>query len=284
MSYPNPPASPPEVPTCYRHPGRATYVQCTRCRRFMCPDCMRVAAVGHQCVDCVNDGAKSIRQATTQFGGRPAAQPYVTYVLIAVNVAMFIAEKANPDVYRELVLWPRGIAFSDEVWRLAGSGFLHAGITHLLLNMVTLYFMGPALERALGHIRFIALYLVSLLGGSALVYLLTSLDTPTLGASGALYGLFGAAFVLGRKMNFDMRFMVALIAVNLVITFVAPGISWQGHIGGLITGAVIGAAYGYAPRAHRTLVHAGVLVGLLVVIAAVVWLRTASLVTLGYGY
>lgn len=240
---------------------------------------MRSAAVGHQCVDCVNEGAKSVRQATTTFGGRPTGKPWVTYALIAISVVMFVVQKAVPGVYEELVLWPRGIALYDEQYRLVSSAFLHVDLMHIVFNMWALYVTGPALEHWLGRSRFLGLYLVSALGGSVLVYQLTPVDTGTLGASGAIFGLFGATLVLARKLNFDVKWIIGLIAINLVITFVVPSISWQGHVGGLLTGVAVGFAYGYAPRAHRTLIHVAVIVGLLVVFAAAVWLRTASLMT-----
>jgi membrane associated rhomboid family serine protease len=242
---------------------------------------MRSAAVGHQCVDCVNAGARSIVQPKTAFGGRRVDTPLVTYVLIAINVAMFALQQAVPDVYVQLVMWPYGVAYDDQVYRLLTSGFLHAGVMHVLFNMVALYFTGPALERGLGHVRFIWLYLVSLLGGSVLVYLLTPVETPTLGASGAIFGVFGASFVLARKLEYDIRGIVALIVVNLVITFTLPGISWQGHVGGLVTGAAVACAYAYAPRQYRNLVQAGASVALLLVFAALVWWRTASLLGVG---
>ncbi len=116
------------------------------------------------------------------------------------------------------------------------SAFLHADLMHILFNMWALYVIGPALERWLGSIRYIALYALSGLGGSVLVYLITPLDQPTLGASGAIFGLFGATFALARRLHFDVRWVVGLIVINLVITFVVPSISWQGHVGGLVTG------------------------------------------------
>lgn len=269
--------STPQAIGCYRHPDRATYLRCTRCQRGICPECMRSAPVGHQCVECVDEGARSIRKVTTPFGGRPVAQPYVTYVLIAINVALYVADRATASVYDALVLWPGRIAALDEYYRLLTSGFLHIQLMHIGFNMVALYFTGPALERALGHTRFLALYLTSLLGGSVLAYLLAPVDTGTLGASGAIYGLFGAAFVLARKLNFDMRYIVALLAVNLVITFAVPGISWQGHFGGLIVGALVAAAYGYAPRQQRALVQVGATVLVLIVLAGLAWWRTEAL-------
>lgn len=275
MSTPSAPAP----PSCYRHPGRGTYVSCTRCQRYICPDCMRSAAVGHQCVECVDQGAKSVPQSRTAFGSTRANVPVVTYVLIAVNVVMFILQKAVPGVYEQLVLWPAGIAGRGEWWRLATSAFLHADVMHILFNMWALWVIGPALERWLGRVRYLALYALSALGGSVLVYLLTPVNVPTLGASGAIFGLFGATLVLSRKLNFDMRWIVGLIVINLVITFVVPSISWQGHVGGLLTGAAVGAVLAYTPRTNRVLIQAVFALALLGLFAALVWWRTASLLT-----
>jgi membrane associated rhomboid family serine protease len=240
---------------------------------------MRSAAVGHQCVECVDEGAKSVPQPRTAFGSTRANVPVVTYVLIAANVVMFILQKAVPGVYEQLVLWPAGIAGRGEWWRLATSAFLHADVMHILFNMWALWVIGPALERWLGRVRYLALYALSALGGSVLVYLLTPVNVPTLGASGAIFGLFGATLVLSRKLNFDMRWIVGLIAINLVITFVVPSISWQGHVGGLLTGAAVGGVFAYAPRTNRVLIQVVFALALLGLFAALVWWRTASLLT-----
>ena len=159
-------------------------------------------------------------------------------MLIALNVVMFVAADGRAAVFsRRCSSGPRASRAYDEYYRLLTSAFLHDGPTHILFNMWALYVIGPALERWLGRTRFVALYLLSALGGSVLVYLLTPINVPTLGASGAIFGLFGATLVLSRKLNFDMRWIVGLIVINLVITFVVPSISWQGHVGGLLTGA-----------------------------------------------
>ena len=138
MSIPRTPESPAETPTCYRHPGRETYVRCTRCNRYICPDCMRDAAVGHQCVECVREGARTVRQPS-HFGGRQRSNtPVVTYVLIALNVLMFILQSVSVDLLRELTLRPPAIADGD-LYRLVTSAFLHYGVMHLLFNMWALY-------------------------------------------------------------------------------------------------------------------------------------------------
>src|SRR5271166_1908724 len=272
----------PESPTCFRHPSRKTFVTCTRCNRYICGECMRVAAVGHQCVECVEAGAKTIRQPVTQFGGReqPSGIPVVTIALIAVNVLAFVLEMALPGLEKDLALWPPGVA--DGQWyRLFTSAFMHYGPTHLLLNIWALYVVGPPLEMLLGRLRFAALYALSGLGGSVLVYLLT-LNVPTAGASGALFGLFGAAFVVAKRLNLNVQWVADVIVINLVFTFVAPLvskqlISWQGHVGGLVTGGLVAAVYVYAPRERRNVIQSAVTVLVLGVFAGLICWRTGVL-------
>ena len=276
------PGTPPQTPTCYRHPDRPTYVRCARCNQFICPECMHSAAVGHQCGDCVGAAARTVRPVTTSFGGQRqrSAIPIVTYVLIGINVAMFVLQNVSADVLRAMVLWPPAVADGD-LYRLLTSAFLHFGLAHIAFNMLALYFVGPPLEMALGRLRFSALYLLSALGGSVLVYLLT-VNAATAGASGAVFGLFGATFVVGKKLNMDVRAVVAIIGLNLAFTFVIPlftsqSISWQGHIGGLVTGAAVAAAYAYAPRQQRNMVQAGATVAVVVAFVVLIWWRTAEL-------
>ncbi len=282
MSQPSAPQPPVAAPTCYRHPGRPTYIRCNRCERYICTDCMRDAAVGHQCVECVREGDRTIRRQRTRFGGRQrSTTPVVSYALIAINVAMFVAQMASGNLEKELALWPPAVA-DGQLYRLASAAFLHYGAMHLLFNMWALYVVGPPLEIWLGRLRFGALYALSGLGGSVLVYLLSPLNTATAGASGAIFGLFGATFVVGKRLAMDVRWVVAIIVINLVFTFVVPAISsqlisWQGHVGGLVTGALVGAAYVYPPRGSRNLVQAAVTLIVVVAFVALVWWRTTDL-------
>lgn len=277
MSIPYTPETPAAAPTCYRHPDRPTYVRCTRCQRPICPECMRSAAVGHQCIDCVSAGAQSVRPVRTTFGGvQRSGAPVVTYALIAANVLMFVLDIASRGLKQQLVLWAPAVA-AGEYYRLITSAFIHFGIAHILFNMWALYVLGPPLEQHLGRLRFGALYGLSALGGSTLVYLVAPIGSATAGASGAVFGLFGATFVVARRLNLDIKWLIILIAANLVITFTVPGISWQGHLGGLLTGALIAAAYVYAPKDNRTLVQAAVMITTLVVLAGLIVWRTADL-------
>jgi membrane associated rhomboid family serine protease len=285
MSHPGPPPAA-HAPVCYRHPDRTTYVHCTRCGRPICPECMRAAAVGHQCVDCVQQGAATVRQPKTQFGGtlRTGAAPVVTWTLIGLNVAAFILQMASGQLEAEFALWPNGVAHYDQWYRMVTSAFLHGGGLHLAFNMWALYILGPALETWLGRLRYTLLYVLSLLGGSVAVYLLSAPASVTLGASGAIFGLFGATFVIGHRLNLDVRWVAALIVINIVFTVVAPAmgagpISWQGHLGGLLTGSVVGAAFAYAPERRRGVVVAGLTAALLLVFAILLWWRTGVLLT-----
>jgi len=264
----------PQVPTCYRHPGRETYVSCTRCERPICPDCMRDAAVGHQCPECVREGNRTVREARTVFGGRVAARPVVTYVLIAINIVAYVAELASPKFVDDFEMLGQlktqfgqvipGYGVADGEWyRLITAAFLHVplnqgtfGITHILFNMWALWVLGPQLEQVLGRLRFTVLYFLSALGGNVLLFLVDP-GQPALGASGAIFGLFAAFFVVGRRLGMDTRGIAFLILINLMFTFTFSGISWEGHVGGLITGAILAAAFAYAPRDRQQAVQVG---------------------------
>ena len=242
---------------------------------------MRSAAVGQQCVDCVQAGAASVPPARTAAGGllRDGA-PVITYGLMAINIAVYILQAAVPRVVNRFALIPGPVAGWGQYDRLLTSAFMHYGIVHILFNMYALYVLGPPLERHLGRARFLALYLLSALGGSVVVYLFSPLNAATAGASGAIFGLFGATFVAARRLNLDVRSLVVLIVINLVITFTVPGISWQGHIGGLLTGALVAAAYLYAPRAQRNLVQIGFTAGLLALFFVLVTWRSHEIIDL----
>ncbi|MCW2912435.1 MAG: Rhomboid family protein [Actinomycetia bacterium] len=282
-----------EVPTCYRHPGRETHVRCTRCDRYICPDCMREAAVGHQCVECVRQANQGVRGPRASSRGQFAATPVVTFILLGINVLGYLAELADRSVVDRFGMLGEGyIHFGQllgvaegEWYRLITGAFLHSppgggslGITHILFNMWALWMLGPPLEQLLGRTRFAVLYLLAALGGNVLCYLLVPYVVG-IGASGAIYGLFGAFFVLAKRLRIDPKGIVILLAINLVITFSVPGISWQAHIGGLVTGAVIAVAYDRAPAKHRRAVHIGAPVVTLVLLIALVAFKTAQLTT-----
>jgi membrane associated rhomboid family serine protease len=280
-------------PTCYRHPDRAAGVRCTRCERPVCPDCMIDASVGFQCPECVRGGSgtghpPAANRPRTLAGGSVVADPrLLTKILLGINVAVFIAVHAWPSLLNDMVLigrWPpapfaptEGVA-QGEWYRMVTSVFTHEEIWHIAFNMLSLWWLGGPLEAALGRARYLTLYLVSGLAGSALTYLLAAPTTATLGASGAVYGLFGATAVLMRRLNQDMRPVIALLVINLIFTF-SPGtnIAWQAHVGGLVAGVVIGYGMVHAPRERRALVQYGICALVLVISLALTLLRTGQL-------
>lgn len=239
---------------CPRHPDREAYVRCQRCLRPACPECQRPAAVGIQCVDCVKAAAKASPQARTIFGGRATdGTPVVTYAIIAICAVVFVAQMVSPNVTDDFVDAP--YLGWVEPWRMLSANFLHSTylIPHIFMNMIALWQLGPYLEQLLGHARFLALYLISGLGGSVAVTLLAPVPdreellstgvvdgpwfTGTLGASGAVFGLFGAVLVFNRALNRSSSVLYGVLAINAVIGFVYPLISWQAHLGGFVTGA-----------------------------------------------
>jgi membrane associated rhomboid family serine protease len=177
-----------------------------------------------------------------------------------------------------------GVA-AGEWYRLITSAFLAPatgqsglGFLDILFNMWALIFVGPALEGFLGRWRFLAVYLLSAVGGGVLYYFLAQPNAPAVGASGAIYGLFGAWFVVSRRLRVDTRGIVVLIAINLALSFYwHTVIAWQDHIGGLLTGAVLTAAYAYAPRKHRTALQVLATVAVVAVLVIAIVIRNGQL-------
>ncbi|MFG2429914.1 rhomboid family intramembrane serine protease [Streptomyces sp. NPDC048590] len=281
-------------PSCYRHPGRETGVRCTRCERPICTDCMIEASVGFHCPECVRKGSgtghhPAATRPRTLAGGRIASDPrLITKILIGINLAVFLAVSvAGRDLLEDLLLFGR--AYTDDQaaglegvaegqwYRLVTSMFLHEEVLHIAFNMLGLWWLGGPLEAALGRVRYLSLYLLSGLAGSALTYWITDPGQGTLGASGAVFGLLGATAVLMRRMNYDMRPVIALLVVNLIFTFTWGGIAWQAHVGGLVAGALIAIAMVHGPRERRNLVQYGACALVFLAVVAIVVGRTAVL-------
>jgi membrane associated rhomboid family serine protease len=234
---------------CYRHPDRLTGVRCVRCNRPICPECQRPASVGFQCPDDVKAGAASVRRGRTVLGGGvTSGAPYVTWTLIGLNVAVYLAtalgqggsliDNTNTELFRHWELVPTVVGSQHDYLRLVTAAFLHLGPLHIFLNMFALYTVGPALERVMGWWRFTAVYLLSALGGSVAILVLGDVRQPVVGASGAIFGLFAAALVLSRTVGFNTRALVITIGINFIFTFSVPGISKLGHVGGFVLGAL----------------------------------------------
>ncbi len=270
-------------PVCPRHPDRESYVRCQRCERPACPECQRPAAVGVHCVDCVREASRTGRQARTAFGGQVRrGRPVVTLTVIGLCVAVFLLQMAAPGITSDLGFAPA--AAGVEPWRFLTAAFLHGGWIHIAFNMYVLFTIGTYLEQVLGRSRFAAVYLVSALGGSVGSLLLASPSTTSwfqlsVGASGAVFGLFGALLVVQRKLRQNPGQIVVLILINGVIGFLVPNIAWQAHLGGLVTGAALGAVMAFAPQRVRTPVQ---LVGTGVVLLVLLVSAVAKLAATGY--
>ncbi len=257
---------------------------------------MRSASVGQQCVDCVGEGARSTRQVRTTFGGRPAAGAVVTWTLVAINVAVYLVAWIRPGIVNHLEMLGyapytnggpvHGVA-AGEWYRLITSAFVvpgagGLGLLDILFNMWALVFVGPSLEGLLGRVRFLAVYLLSAVGGAVTYYFLAPQYIAAAGASGAIYGLFGAWFVVSRRLRVDTRGIVMLIAINLALSFFfRSAIAWQDHIGGLLTGALLTAAYAYAPRKNRVVIQVAATVAVVALIAVAVVVRNGQLTSGG---
>ncbi|SEE93706.1 Membrane associated serine protease, rhomboid family [Arthrobacter alpinus] len=261
------------APVCPRHPDRVSYVSCQRCGRPTCPECQRSAAVGIQCVDCVQQASKSAPGRRTIFGGAArAGRPLITIIMMVICVAAYALELALPSDFIFLNFAYAPFLTESEPWRMLTSAFLHSpSFMHIAFNMYALWILGNALEPAFGRVRFLAVYLVSALAGSVGVLLLSnmdSIDIPVVGASGAVFGLFGALFVVQKKRGGDLRQILVLLAINAAIGFIIPNIAWQAHLGGLIAGALCTAAIAYAPAKNRNLIQWGGIVAVVVILAA----------------
>lgn len=274
--------------SCYRHPGREANVRCTRCERPVCPECMISASVGFQCPECVREGNQETRQPRTRFGGRLVSNTaVVTKTLIGVNAVVFLLVSWRPQFLDSLVLVGRaidehggliGVEAGPQQWyRLGTAVFLHQAVTHIALNMLSLWWLGPSLEEALGRLRFLALYLLAGLGGSAVSFLLAPPGQSSLGASGAIFGLLGAVGVLVRRIGGNMRPIIIVLVLNLVFTFAVPGIDWRAHLGGLFFGALVAFGMVHAPRHRRNLVQALTCAGTFLLIAVLVWIGPVSI-------
>lgn len=264
------------APTCFRHPQRETYIRCQRCDRPICPDCMTPAAVGFQCPECVAAGRAEAGVERARFGGRRSANPQLTTgVLIAINLAVWILIVATGGIaspwLTRLALklggyclveprlteqvcdqvspgsWSDGV-FNGAWWLPLTSTFTHVEVLHIGFNMFALFVLGPQLEALVGRARFLTIYLLSGIGGSVAVLWLASPYGTTVGASGSLFGLMAALLIVVYRLGGDARNILFWLGLNVVLTFSQSGISWQGHLGGFVVGALVTGVIAYAPR------------------------------------
>jgi membrane associated rhomboid family serine protease len=243
---------------CAHHPDRAASVICAHCDRPICTDCMVQAAVGWQCPECTRSGAKKSKvirpfAASNRTGVVGSTNPTpVVIALVAICVVVFIASGfGKTSVINRFGMWPDGVHYRHENYRLFTSMFLHLDFLHIAFNMISLLIVGPAVEVMLGKARFLALYLIAGIGGNVLSYLIAPANQVSAGASGAIFGVFGAYVVLARLRRKPMGPVLALIVINLVIGF-SGNVEWQAHVGGLIVGSALALTYHYAAMIRRT--------------------------------
>jgi membrane associated rhomboid family serine protease len=267
------------VDTCYRHPDRETALHCSNCGRPICPECMTHAAVGIRCPECAGR-----RTVTQRAGFTMPRTPVLTYGLIAANIALFLLTNrigsgggglsfGSADLNSlgdRLVLYGPSVANGQD-YRLLTAAFIHYGLLHIAFNMYALYILGTAFERYAGPVRFAAVYFTAALSGSFGALILTP-HSATAGASGAIFGLMGALFVLERQRGMALLQspIAGWILINLIFTFGIPGISVGGHIGGLVGGGLAGFALSGYGRGHMAYGRLGVLpvLGVAVIVVA----------------
>ncbi|PWK90711.1 membrane associated rhomboid family serine protease [Lentzea atacamensis] len=276
----------PETPVCARHSDRPTRLRCTRCDRPACPDCLRDAAVGMQCVDCVNEGKRSVRSARTLVGAEVTDRVIITPVLIALNVLAYVVtvfqsgSPMNNDRSPLFLLTSMipGPTANGEWWRILTSGFMHFGLIHLALNMAVLYVVGQHVERELGRLRFCAVYFLSLFGGSAAAFYFGTVCQQLAGASGAVFGLMGALLILWKRQRRDISTIVVVVGINLVSNLFTNA-SLLGHLGGFVIGGLLTLAMVRAPRQNRNLYQIAAVVAAVVLLGGMFVLRASELDT-----
>lgn len=265
---------------CYRHPDRVSYVLCQRCGRTICGECQTPGAVGFVCPECMAEQRATAPKTKPAWIPRltGAGAPVVTYAIIAVCVVVFILQSL-PVIGTQVTqaIQYAGV-YSDprafEPWRMLTSVFAHASIIHILLNMYTLWIFGSILEPMLGRLRFLGLFLISGFAGSLGVLLLSSPLQPVVGASGAIFGMFGAFFIIQRRLGGNATQILVLVALNIGIGFL-PGlnIAWQAHVGGLVGGVLVGLIYVETRTASRRALQLPLVIVLSVLLIALSLIR-----------
>ncbi len=247
---------------CYRHPGRETGVSCQRCGRYICPECQLPNAVGYLCPE---DGRVPVATKL-----KNDARPLLTISIIVLNVFLYLGQLSSGGTLTNTLLYVP-LLTESQPWRMITAGFVHSegSFMHIALNMYSLYILGSVLEPMLGRLRFFTLYLLSILGGSIAVLLLDSPISSVVGASGGVFGLMGAYFIILKSLGQSGGQITAIIALNLAFSFIGSNISWQAHLGGLVVGGLVAFAYAKTRQVYQKqkqqLYVAGIFVGLLAI-------------------
>jgi membrane associated rhomboid family serine protease len=276
-------STPPVENRCYRHPDRESFVRCQRCGRTICGECQTIAPVGVHCPECVRESRASAPSGPSfarrlgRVAGPNSSVPIVTYSIMAICLVIYAIQFLTGDLVTGALIYAPSLT-AVQPYRMITSIFIHESILHVALNMYSLWLFGPALESMMGRIRYLALFLIAGFGGSVGVLLLAPHNEAVLGASGAIFGVFAAFFILARRLGGNSGAILGVIVINLVIGFIPGfGIAWQAHLGGLIVGA--GLALVYLKIRRRSLRWLEVV--LTAAIAAVLVAITAVAVALG---
>ena len=287
---------------CYRHPDRQSFVLCQRCLRTICPECQTQAPVGVICPECMAAERKNRtpaqKRAERRWGGRGTAlasrssgKPVVTYALLAVTsfIGLLQLIPGMGQAITGQLLFAAGYLYPDlslmafEPWRLLTAVFVHGGFLHLALNMLALWMLGQSLEPMLGRVRFLALYLISGLGGSVAVALLAP-ETATVGASGAIFGLMAALLIIGRHIGANVTGILVILGINFVVGFVfSQNIAWQAHLGGAIVGALVAFILTRTRRREQRTLQIVLLAAVVVALILIVALLVPFLITTVYS-
>jgi membrane associated rhomboid family serine protease len=271
--------------TCYRHPDRQSFVLCQRCGRTICPECQTPAAVGVHCPECVREQRAQFtanRRANGPSGMTVARRRFAmldqkaTVVIVAVSVVLWLLNQVSGGyVNAWLSYWTPLVG--TQPWRLVTGLFVHSSFFHILFNMWAVWIFGRMLENILGTWRFLALYFLAGLGGDLAVSLLSP-GTQVVGASGAIFGLFAAFFVIQRSLGYNAVQLLVIMGLNLVVGFL-PGtaISWQAHVGGIVLGFITGFVFAKTRNVRQRGLQIGLLVAEAVVLIAGIFAVYASL-------
>ncbi|MDX8049435.1 rhomboid family intramembrane serine protease [Lentzea sp. BCCO 10_0798] len=277
----------PDIPVCARHSDRPTRLRCSRCDRPACPDCLRDASVGMQCVDCVNEGARTVRQARTSAGAVVSnGRPIITQVMIALNVLAYVVtvvqsgspmNNSRAGLFTATSMIPE-LTANGEWWRILTSGFMHFGLLHLALNMAALFVVGPVVEQELGKLRYSAVYFLSLLGGSAAAFFFGTVCQQLAGASGAVFGLMGALLIVFKRQKRDISTILVVVGINLVSNLFTNA-SLLGHLGGFVIGGLLTLAMVKAPAKNRNAYQIGAVAAAALLLGVMFVLRASELDT-----
>lgn len=247
------------LPVCYRHPGRTTGLACSNCGKPICSDCSIDSPVGQKCLECATQTGRGRVVTAAQIRRRSDQLPPVTMGILAVAVGIFVLTALSSDLrldlFRQFQLRAANVA-DGEWYRLITHAFLHDGLIHIGFNMYALYLLGPAIERRVGSVPFAGLYTASALSGAA-AYVSIGGGRPAVGASGAIFGLFGAWLASAWSQRHtahgqaNLRGIGVILGLNLLLPLIIPNIAWEAHVGGLVAGFIVAFAWTKLPQTER---------------------------------